>query len=183
MNGRCTSICGDNNNICNGTSVLNDGLIPALSGVSEDPQSQWAAQLFTMGRAMSGTARIILSFEVERAIYNRVELAVFNCPERGIYTPVINVYVDFSFRPVRDNDGTLTNFITNQSLPSTSCDHLIKFCVQFSGAVSVPYFNLEFPHQDNSNSSFVFLGEVTFLRSGAEPCGPPELITMPGRLV
>ena len=178
MNGRCTSISGDNNNICNGTSVLNDGIIPALSGVSDDPQSQWADQLFTMGRTMTGTARVILSFEVERAIYNRLELAVFNCPGQGIYTPVVNVYVDFSFRPER-SDSTIGFFNTNRSLLSTSCDHLIKFCVQFSGSVSVPYFNLEFPHQDNSNSSFVFLGEVTFLRNAAEPCGPPELITMP----
>ena len=182
MNGRCTSICGDNNNICNGTSVLNDGLIPALSGVSEDPQSQWAAQLFTMGRAMSGTARIILSFEVEHNTYDRVELAVFNCPERGIYTPVVNVYIDTSFRPERDG-ANLGFFNTNQSLLSTSCDHLIKFCVQFFGGVSAPYFNLEFPYQTNSNPSFVFLGEVTFLHNGAESCGPPELITMPGRLV
>ena len=179
MNGRCTSISGDNSNICNGTSVLNDGIIPVLSGVSDDPQSQWADQLFTMRRTGTGMSRIILSFEVEPTIYDRVELAVFNCPERGIYTPVVNVYVDLSFRPERDDDGTLTNFNTNQALLNTSCDHLIRFCVEFSGGVSVPYFNLEFPYQTNSNSSFVFLGEVTFLRNAAEPCGPPELITMP----
>ena len=180
MNGRCTSVSGDNNKICNGTSVLNDGITPALSGVSDDPQSQWADQLFTMGRTMTGTARIVLSFEVATGpTYDRVELAVFNCPERGINTPVVNVYVDISFRPERDDDGTLTNFNTNQSLLSTSCDHLIKFCVEFSGGIAIPYFNLEFPYQTNSNSSFVFLGEVTFLRNFAETCGPPELTTMP----
>ena len=179
MNGRCTSIPGDNNNTCDGTSVLNDGIIPVLSGVSDNPQSQWAAQLFTMGRTMTGTARIILSFEVKSMTYDRVELAVFNCPEQGIYTPAVNVYVDTSFRPERDDDGTLINFNTNQSLLNTSCVHLIKFCVQFSGGESVSYVNLEFPFQTNSNSSFVFLGEVTFLNGGADPCGPPELITMP----
>ena len=143
---------------------------------SDDPQSQWAAQLFIMRRP--GTGRIVLSFEVEPTSYNHMELAVFNCPERGINTPVVNVYVDTSFRPERVDDGTLTNFNTNQSLLNTSCDHLIKFCVEFSGGISVPYFNLEFPYQTNSNSSFVFLGEITFLHNFAEPCGPPEPITM-----
>ena len=160
--------------------MLNDGLIPALSGVSDDPQSQWAAQLLTMGRTTNGMARIIVSFEVESTTYDRVELAVFNCPEQGVYTPVVNVYFDLSFRPESDNsDSTLRNFITNQSLLSTSCDHLIKFCVEFTGGISLRYFNLEFPYQTNSNSSFVFLGEVTFLNGGAEPCDLPELITMP----
>ena len=158
--------------------MLNDGILPALSGVGDDPQSQWAAQLFTMSRTFNGKARIVLSFEVEPATYNSVELAVFNCPERGIHTPVVNVYVDISFRPQR-SVKTLGFFNTNLSLLSTSCDYLIKFCVEFSGGVSAPYFNLEFPYQTNSNSSFVFLGEVTFLRTVAEPCGPPELITMP----
>ena len=75
------------------------------------------------------------------------------------------------------DDSTLGLLITNQSLLSTSCDHLIKFCVDFPGAKSNPYFNLEFPYE--ANSSFVFLGEVTFLNGGTEPCDPPELITMP----
>ena len=48
---RCASISGTGNNICNGMSVLNDGIIPALSGVSQETNSEWAAQLFTMRRA------------------------------------------------------------------------------------------------------------------------------------
>ena len=179
MDGRCTSISGNNNNICDGTSVLNDGIIPTLSGVSDD-QSQWAAQLFTMGRPMAG--RIILSFEVEHTNHDRVELTVFNCPGRSINTPVVNVYVDTSFRPASANsNSTLTNMVTNQSLLNMSCDHLIKFCVDFNSGVSSPYFNLEFPYQMNSNSEFVFLGEVTFLSDSID-CGPPELITMPATL-
>ena len=31
------------NNICNGTSVLNDSIIPALSGLSQETNSVWAA--------------------------------------------------------------------------------------------------------------------------------------------
>ena len=176
MNGRCTSVSGLCGNICNGTSVLNDGIIPALSGVSDDSCLPWAAQLLTMGRSYNRTAGVVLSLEVEPINHDRVELVVFNCPERGIYTPEVNIYVDTSFRPIigANIPGHLN---TNQSLPSTSCDHLIKFCVELAGAVSTPFFNLQFPYQNNSN--LVFLGEVTFLDGGADPCNPPELITMP----
>ena len=175
MNGRCTSISGDNSNICNGTSVLNDDIIPYLNGASDDPQSQWAAQLFTMGRTMTGMARIILSFEVEPATYDRVELTVFNCPELGINTPVVSVYNDSSFRPERSSDNRTNGIavVANQTLLNTSCNYLLKYCVEFSHAISSHYLNLEFPYQDNS--SFVFLGEVTFLND-SNPCDPPELI-------
>ena len=167
--GRCTSIA---DNICNGTSVLNDGIIPALSGVIDCPQSQWANQLLTMRRSFDRSAGINISFEVEPVNHDRMELVVFNCPERGIYTPMVRVYIDTSFMP-----ESLGHLNTNQSLLRTSCDHLIRFCVEFNGAVSVPSLALEFPYQNNSD--FVFLGEVTFLNGGAEPCDPPELITMP----
>ena len=76
--GRCTSITG---NVCSGTSVLSDGIIPALSGISNCPQSEWADQLFTM---KSRDARIVLSFEVEPVNHDRLELVVFNCPEYDI---------------------------------------------------------------------------------------------------
>lgn len=176
VNGHCTPSPSGDGNICNGTSELNNGIIPALSGVSNDTQSQWASQLFTLRRNSVGTARIILSFEVEHATYDRLELTVFNCPEMGIYTPRVNVYVDDSFRPGRDDRG-VGNIVVNRYLLNTSCDHLVNFCVMFNDSLSASYFNLEFPHQNNLNSHFVFLGEVTFLDSGMEPCDPPKLIT------
>ena len=121
---------------------------------------------------MSGDARIILSFEVEPLNHDCMELVVFNCPEHAIYTPIVNVYIDTSFNPKHLGRITIT-----KSLSNTSCDHLIRFCVDFQGAVSVTAFDLEFPYQNGSN--FVFLAEVTFLDGGAEPCSPPELITLP----
>ena len=124
INGRCTSVSGANSDICSGTSVLNDGVIPALSGVG-DSTSQWAAQLFTMRR--SGTNSIVVSFDVQPATYDCVELAVFNCPERGIYAPSVIVYVDTgSFLPERSSDNLgFQNTIKN--LSGTSCDYLLKF--------------------------------------------------------
>ena len=89
VNGGCSSTSGTNNEICDGTSVLNDGILPALSGVSCDPASQWASELFTMRR--SGTDPIAVSLELPSGTHNRVELTVFNCPQWGIYTPRVIV--------------------------------------------------------------------------------------------
>ena len=89
-----SSILGTGNNICNGTSVLNDGIIPALS---QETNSEWAAQLFAMRRA--GNERIFMSVEVPVMSLDSVQLAVFNCPQQGIYAPAVNVYVDSSLRP------------------------------------------------------------------------------------
>ena len=153
--------------------MLNDGIIPVLSGVS-DSTSQWAAQLFTMRR--SGTDSIVISFEVQQITHNRIELVVFNCPERGIYAPNVTVYFDVvSFLPERGgNNLGIQN--TDKTLLQTSCDYLLKFCVPLSGGLHSRYFNLEFPYQNNSD--FVFLGEVTFLNVvTGESCGQPELIT------
>ena len=70
MGGRCTSTSEVNSDICNGTSVLNDGIISALHGVS-DSTSQWAAQLFTLQR--SGKDSIVVSFEVAQSVHYCVE--------------------------------------------------------------------------------------------------------------
>lgn len=174
-------IAGDGISICDGTSVLNDGIIPTLGEISSDPQSQWASQLFTMNRTVtdSGVDNITLSFQVERTQHDRMEIAVFNCPQKGIHTPVINVFVDGSFRPLR---APISLFQTSASLQTTSCNHLLKFCVKFHGSLSSQYYSIQLPYQQGSN--FVFLGEVTFLNAVGEPCDPrtPDAITAPSTL-
>ena len=179
VNGGCTSIsegsAGDGISICDGTSVLNDGIIPILGEISDNPQSQWADQLFTLNRTASGEANITISFEVglEHADHDRMELVVFNCPQRGIYTPHVDVFVDTSFRP---NGGTFSFSTTSASLQTASCNHLLKFCVKFQGTLSTRFYSIKFPYQIGSH--FVFLGEVTFLNALGEPCDPrtPETI-------
>ena len=166
VNGGCSSISGTNNETCDGTSVLNDGIIPALSGVSNDSASQWAEELFTMRR--SGTDQIVVSVEVPGNLHNRVELTVLNCPQLGIYAPQVIVYIT----------EPQVSMVANDTLPDVSCGYLRRFCVRFSGGFSVPNFNLVFPYQ--SNSDFVFLGEITFLNDPINSCGPSELITMRG---
>ena len=166
MNGGCSSTSGTNNEICNGSSVLNDGILPALSGVSSDPASQWANELFTMNRA--GTEEIVVSVGlpvVTPTVYhNHVELTVFNCPQWGIYGPQVTVTSADQLLDIAD--GTLL---------VTSCEYLLKFCVRFRGAFSFTNLNLVFPYQNDSG--FVFLGEITF-SNDPKPCPPqPELIT------
>ena len=116
-----------------------------------------------------GTDRIVVSFEFSISSRNRLELAVFNCPQLGIYAPQVSVYI------ANPMNIDLTR-ITEMTISQVSCDHLLKFCVELGGA-SVPYLNLVFPYQNNSD--FVFLGEVTFLNDPVNnQCDPPELITM-----
>ena len=172
-NGCCTSVVGDHLS-CNGTSVLNDGITPVLSGVSDVNDSVWAAQLFTLVRAEGG--RLIIPFELEDSNHDRVELAVFNCPVLRINAPSINVYFDTSFRVGRADRG-LGNLNTNLVMQNTYCDHLLVFCVKYSGGMSSRYINIEFPFVRDAVSNFVFLGEITFLNGRGEPCGPPRLVT------
>ena len=156
---------------CSGTSVLNDGIIPALD-ISSCPA--WASQLFTL----SGTRGITrLSFELDSANHDCMELAVFNCPEMGISLSSVRIYFDESFRPDR-NDGTLGMLIMEPQLMSTSCDQLLVYCVKYNTTQSPTRFiNLEIP--TNSSANHVFLGELTFLNGGNEPCDLSS--TLPGK--
>lgn len=179
-NGNCSSVISGSDNItlfrgsiCNDTSVLNDGIIPALSNTS-DESSEWASQLLTM---MQGNAdQIVLSFEVENQVYDCVELAIFNCPKRGMNAMRINIYSDTSFRPKRDSDTLGTN-IANYSLTNRSCEYLLKFCMSIIPKINSSYFNIVFPVLDFENH--VFVGEVAFLRTGVDNCSqqwPPQLV-------
>ena len=156
--------------------MLNDGIPPALSGISNDSASQWAAQLFTLKRNQSD--KIIVSFKIESATtinFNRVELTLFNCPARMIYSPRVLIYLISSFPAIMDGD--LLTLHANVTLPNISCDHLIKFCVTIMGATN----KIAFIFPDEGNSDYVFLAEVTFLnildRNNMNVmCEPPELI-------
>ena len=164
---------GNRGSICNGTSVLNDGVIPALNDVSDNSESLWAAELLTT-RQKSNT--IVLSFEVtEFQFYDCLELAVFNCPQRNMDASRFNIYRDTSFRPNRMNELLGERIKKNHSLSNTSCDYLLKFYVSLMSEVNSSYFNIEFPSLTSEN--YVFVGEVSFL-TGAGDCEqwPPELI-------
>ena len=161
-NANCTEFAGEN--ICAGTSVLNDGIIPNLDGVNTSNSTLWASQLFTLN-VTRGIIR--LSFEVDSENHDCMELAVFNCPEMRINLPSFSIYFDSSFRPDR-NDGTLGTLIMESRLMATSCDHLLVFCVEYNTTQSTTLF-INLVITDNI-SNYVFLGEVTFVHGGNEPC-------------
>ena len=162
--------------ICNGTSVLNDGIIPALSNISNDSMSFWTAKLLTMRQVED--VQIVLSFEVMNQSYDCVELAVFNCPEMDMNASRLGIYQDNSFRQGRAfgrTDSSLgTDIKPDHSLNNTSCNYLLKFYVSFM-PLNSSYFNIEFPVLNSIN--YMLMGEVLFL-TGAGDCEqwPPELI-------
>ena len=187
-NGNCSSVIHNSTDhriyrgsICNGASVLNNGVIPALSNISNDSSSLWAAQLLTM-KQVAHNIPIVLSFEVENQSYNCIQLAVFNCPDENMNASRVNVYNDTLFRPERppirgESTVSLGEIIkANHSLKNTSCDYLLKFYVSFMSEVTSTFFNIEFP-AISSKVNHVFVGEVSFL-SGAGDCEewPIELI-------
>ena len=169
--GRCNSTSVMNDvNICNGTSVLNDGVTPTLYGVSEDPSSEWARQLFTM--RSNGTDAISLTFQCSSALSrDRVELTVFNCPQQNYLAQFVDVYFNNQLLPQSQSRHHIARFFIGHK---TSCNHLIKFCLNFHGSTS-SFTTLEFPNQANSDY-YVFLGEVTFYDGGSSSCHAPELI-------
>ena len=175
-NGGCTNESQSLNRIpvCANTSVLNDGIIPTLDGISSNETSSWATELFTLS---GENGRIILSFEVDSMDHDRMELAVFNCPDMGINSPVVNISFDSSFRPDRNGTGQPVGDLSTESqLNGTSCDHLLVFCVKYDTSVDAPSptdnINLVFPSTSQTNSMYVFLGEVTFLNGSDKPCDP-----------
>ena len=163
-NGNCSDVSVSlvGSPVCAGRSVLNDGIIPPLAGVNSS--SAWASKLFTLNGIRG---RIALSFEVDSESHDCMELAVFNCPEMRISLPSFSVYFDESFRPDR-NDGMLRTLIMESQAMNISCDQLLVFCVKYNMTQPPTRFiNLVFL---KSNSDHVFLGEVTFLSGGSEPC-------------
>ena len=163
--------------------MLNDDIIPSLDGISSNETSSWATELFTLS---GGRGRIVLSFEVDSIDHDRMELAVFNCPDMGIdsVTPRVDIYFDSLFRPDRiDISRPLGDFSTESQLVGTSCDHLLVLCVKYNTSVDAPspthYINLVFPGASQTRSKYVFLGELTFLNGGDEPCAPTP---RPGKL-
>ena len=174
-NGSCQDLSSTlDRPICAGTSVLNDGIIPDLVGVGQS-NSQWASELFTL----SGTNTIRLSFELDSVDHDRMELAVFNCPEMSINLPMLNVYFDSSFRQDRMQLDDLGNLAMEAQIMNISCDHLLVFCVKYNPAQPPTRFiNLEIPH--SSSGDFVFLGEVTFLNGGNKPCNLAMPVTIKG---
>ncbi len=139
--------------ICNEptTSVLQDGIIPTLTGLGSD---MWASQLLTI----RFTTNITFDFQATPGYVGvqRVEVVMFNCPEWGISVDNITLY-EFT-------TATISSPIIS------SCDSLVR--VFISRSVSFELLTLSF--QLSSASTWVHLAEVSFY--GAGPNCPPDRI-------
>jgi len=128
------------------SSVLFDGEIPTLTGLDGN---MWASQLFTLQPA-GGTINITFNSEIFSP--QRVEVVLFNCPQRGISVQDISLH---------NQQGPLgsTNSIVS------SCDSLVTVCFIRVTTALISNFSVRFTIQDAS--SWVYLAELRFFSDGS----------------
>ena len=164
--GFCSSLA-DSGRVCNAplTSVLFDG-IPTLTGLDGD---MWARQLLTFNTSAS-SASITFNFTVTRhnndvTIYTgleTIEVVMFNCPTRGIGTSNILILAGGS---------VIDNIELDQS--STSCDYLVRVCVDTTLFTTSQIITLQF----NQLLHQLYVAEITFYTNMNRQCSPVGPIT------
>jgi hypothetical protein len=167
--GRCSNVTtgpgiGDDFSRCDTptTSVLFDGNIPTLTGLDGD---MWASQLLTLQTTVDGDAGVITSNFTSVRNYvglERIELVMFNCPEKGISVQ----------RIVTTASGFLSSPEIFDVPNITSCDSLVRVCI--SQVTTQPVIALQF--DPPPGSTWVHLAEVVFYGSGST-CPPDTIIT------
>ena len=151
-----TSTCTDPT-----SSVLFDGVIPTLTGLDGD---MWANQLLTL--QTTATRPLVLFDFTDSPGYvglsGRLEVVMFNCPEKGISASTIGVSTSSSpsVNPTPRNIGI------------TSCDSLVRVCTPI--ATVQPSITLEFVI--GTSSDMVYLAEVTFYAASSTSTCPPDTI-------
>ena len=157
-NTRAKSTCTDPT-----SSVLFDGVIPTLTGLDGD---MWASQLLTLQKKTIARPSVTFDFTGTQdyvGLSGRLEVVMFNCPERGISASAIRVPTSSS--------TSVTNFMV-VNINITSCGSLVRVCTPIMTVQ--PSISLQFPYSD-----MVYLAEVTFYAaSSASTCPPDTIITM-----
>ncbi len=148
------------------TSVLQDGIIPTLTGLDGD---MWASQLLTINR-YSFTTDITFDFEFTQGYVGvqRVEVVMFNCPEWGISVDSITLYGSTTTTLIGSTRTTISPTIT-------SCDSLVRVCISRPVSSTLTALTLRF--QLSPASTWVHLAEVSFY--GACYTCPPDSILNP----
>ena len=173
-NAGCTSVNGD---ICNlqdgGTSVLLDNTILPLSGLDGD---QWARDLYTVERGSTPFISIGYDFCCPARV-RRVELVLFNCPQRSIRAGSIEIYADAAVNFPRSDPASVGVTVGSRLFSNgvNSCENLYRVCVSLSGA-QVPIYYIVFPNTVGSDR--VYLAETIFY-TDTSTCGPDTLVTEP----
>ncbi len=149
------------------TSVLQDGVIPTLTGLDG---KMWASQLLTMNTNSSTTATITFDFEATLGYVGveRVEVVMFNCPEWGISVDRITLYGSTT-------TTLIGNVLTTINPAITSCDSLVRVCISRPVSSTLTALTLRF--QLSPASTWVHLAEVSFY--GACFTCPPDSVLNP----
>ena len=160
--GNCSSVSSTGViSTCSNTtsSVLFDGEIPTLTGLDGD---MWASQLLTLQSSSHVSSLFNFTSTPDYiGLSGRLEVVMFNCPEKGISASTIRV-------------STSSSFVAQKSIGITSCDSLVRVCTPI--ATPQPSITLDFV--TGFNSDMVYLAEVTFYAaSSASTCPPDTIIT------
>ena len=163
--GHCSSVSRNNHmSLCTDptSSVLFDGVIPTLTGLDGD---MWASQLFTLQKKTNPT--VTFDFNGTQGyvgLSGRLEVVMFNCPERGISASTIRVPMATSSSPSVNSTPLI---VVNINI--TSCDSLVRVCTPIMTVQ--PSISLQFPDSD-----MVYLAEVTFYAASSASTCPPDTI-------
>jgi hypothetical protein len=146
------------------TSVLFDGNIPTLTGLDGN---MWASQLLTLDATVFIRRDIISDFTSLPTYVGveRIELVMFNCPEKGISVQTIEILASSSLSAALPSLGSFNVLIT-------SCDSLVRVCISQFIAQPVIYLRFTPPPR----ATWAFLAEVEFYGSGST-CQPDTIIT------
>ena len=146
------------------SSVLFDGVIPTLTGLDGD---MWASQLLTLQKKKFSRPTVTFDFTGTQdyvRLSGRLEVVMFNCPERGISASTIRV-------PISSSPSVNPTPLMVVNINITSCNSLVRVCTPIMTVQ--PSISLQFPYSD-----MVYLAEVTFYAaSSASTCPPDTIIT------
>lgn len=149
------------------SSVLFDGVTPTLTARGLDGDA-WASQLLTL--EMSGeSATTEISFDftgtANHVRVERVEVALFNCPQWGVSVSTIAV------SGADSTAGPTSQLYVSPPLP-TSCDSLVRVCMPVTTTRKV----LALQFAASRDTDWVNLAEVTFY-GGSASCQEGSIAT------
>jgi len=132
----------------------------------------WASQLLTLQQpANASRVDIVFDFTATPGYggVELVEVVMFNCPQWGIAVQTIAVRNAPMMSALRQ---TIGNHQPNLDL--SSCDSLVRLCLPVTFTMD-PFIELQFTN--HLPGGLMYLAEVTFSTSAANPCCTPGPIT------
>jgi hypothetical protein len=129
----------------------------------------WASQLLTFNVTVPSRRDIISDFTLDPTYVGveRIELVMFNCPEKGISVQIIEILASSSLSAGLSSLGSSNVVIT-------SCDSLVRVCIP--RRIVLPVIYLRF--NPTPGSTWAYLAEVEFYGSSST-CQPDAIITTP----